>query len=75
MNKDILFYLMMGVGAIIFVAALTNWEWFFKQRRAQTMVKAMGRRGARIFYALLGIFFSVFGWMVLTGRIAIESIF
>jgi hypothetical protein len=75
MNKDILFYLMMGVGAIILVASLTNWEWFFKQRRAQTMVNTMGRNGARFFYALLGIFFAVFGWMVLSGRIAIDSLF
>ncbi|WP_430816207.1 immunity 17 family protein [Carboxylicivirga sp. RSCT41] len=75
MNKDVLFYLMTGVGAIIFVASLTNWEWFFKQRRAQILVKAMGRNGARIFYALLGIFFAVFGWMVLSGRIAIDSLF
>ena len=75
MNKDILFYLMIGVGILITFAAFTNWQWFFKQRRAQTMIKLMGRNGARVFYAVLGIFFSVFGWLVLSGRIAIDSIF
>ncbi|MBR8537510.1 immunity 17 family protein [Carboxylicivirga mesophila] len=75
MNKDILFYLMIGVGALIFMASLTNWEWFFKQRRAQTIIKLMGRNGARIFYAILGAFFAAFGWMVLSGRIDIGSLF
>ncbi len=75
MNKDILFYLMIGVGALIFIASLTNWEWFFKQRRAQMMINWMGRSGARIFYAILGAFFAAFGWMVLSGRIDIGTIF
>jgi hypothetical protein len=75
MNTDILFYLMMGVGVLTIVASITNWEWFFKQRRAQTMVKLMGRNAARIFYALLGTFFAVFGWLVLSGQIALESLF
>jgi len=75
MNTDILFYLMIGVGALMFIAALTNWEWFFKQRRAQTIIKLMGANGARIFYALLGAFFAVFGWMALTGKVAVGSIF
>ncbi|MBK3519812.1 immunity 17 family protein [Carboxylicivirga marina] len=75
MNTDVLFYLMMGVGALIFVAAISNWEWFFKQRRAQVMIKLMGRTGARVFYGLLGAFFSIFAWMVLSGRLVIDSIF
>ncbi|TRX66338.1 immunity 17 family protein [Carboxylicivirga sp. M1479] len=75
MNSDVLFYLMLGVGALILMASITNWEWFFKQRRAQVMIKLMGRNGARIFYAVLGILFSVFGWLVLSGQIEIDSIF
>ncbi|WP_439183632.1 immunity 17 family protein [Carboxylicivirga taeanensis] len=75
MNKDILFYLMIGVGVLIFIASLTNWEWFFKQRRAQSMIKLMGRNGARIFYAILGAFFAGFGWLVLSGQIDIASLF
>ncbi|MCT4586498.1 MAG: immunity 17 family protein [Carboxylicivirga sp.] len=75
MNKDIVFYLMTGVGLLIAIAAITNWEWYFKQRRAQTMIKLMGRNGARIFYAVLGLFFTVFGYLVLSGKIAVDSIF
>ena len=75
MNTDILFYLMIGVGLLSIVASITNWEWFFKQRRAQMMVRLMGRNGARIFYALLGTFFAVVGWLVLSGQIALGSLF
>lgn len=66
---SILYYLMLCLGALIFVAAITNWDWYFKQRRAQTMIKLMGRNGARILYAVLGLLFVVFAWMVLNGRI------
>lgn len=75
MNKEVLFYVMLALGILILFAAITNWEWYFKQRRAQVMIKLMGRTGARIFYALLGLLFSGFGWMVLSGRIDINSIF
>lgn len=66
---SILYYLMLCLGALIFVAAITNWDWYFKQRRAQTMIKLMGRNGARVLYAVLGLLFVVFAWMVLNGRI------
>ncbi len=70
-NMSFLYYLMIAFGALIFVAGLTNWEWYFKQRRAQTMIKLMGRNGARIFYALLGLFFAAFGYLVLNGTIKV----
>ncbi len=66
---------MIGVGALSLTASITNWEWFFKQRRAQSMIKLMGRSGARIFYAILGTFFVVFGWLVISGQIAVNSLF
>ncbi|MCU4176068.1 immunity 17 family protein [Carboxylicivirga sp. N1Y90] len=66
---SILYYLMLVLGALIFIAAVTNWDWYFKQRRAQTMIKLMGRNGARILYAVLGLLFVFFAWMVLNGRI------
>jgi len=75
MNVLILFYLMIGVGVLTLIAALTNWEWFFKQRRAQSLIKLMGRNGARVFYALLGTLFSVIGWLVITERITLQSFF
>jgi len=66
---SILYYLMLILGVLIFVAAVTNWDWYFKQRRAQTMIKLLGRNGARVLYAALGLLFAVFAWMVLNGRL------
>jgi len=73
MGVIILFYLMIGVGVLTLFAALSNWEWFFKQRRAKNIVKLVGRNGARVIYALLGTLFAVIGWMVLSGRMVIDS--
>ena len=68
-------YFMMAVGAFMIVSSIINLEWFFKQRRAQTLIKLMGRNGARIFYSLMGLMFVIFGWMVLSGRIEMHSFF
>ena len=68
-------YFMMVVGAFMIFSAAINLEWFFKQRRAQTLVKLMGPNGARIFYSLMGLMFVIFSWMALTGRIEIHSVF
>ncbi len=75
MNLLALFYLMIGVGILILVAALTNWAWFFKQRRAQSLIKLVGRNGARVFYGVMGALFCVIGWMVISGRIVLDSVF
>jgi len=66
---------MMAVGAFMIFSSVINLEWFFKQRRAQTLIKLMGRNGARIFYSLMGLMFVIFSWMVLTGRIEMHSVF
>jgi len=55
---DILFMLF---GLLMFGAALFNWEYFFTQRKAQMLVKFAGIVGARLIYALLGLFFTLFG--------------
>ncbi|SMO71566.1 Immunity protein 17 [Saccharicrinis carchari] len=48
-------------GLIILIAALFNWHYFFNQRKAQFLVKALGINGARIVYAILGLFFALLG--------------
>lgn len=48
-------------GLILFIAALFNWHYFFNQRKAQFLIKALGINGARIVYALLGLFFALVG--------------
>ncbi len=68
---SVLYYLMIAFGLFLIVAAIANWEWYFKQRRAQSVVKAMGRTGARWLYGLLGLFFAVFAYLVLGGYIQV----
>lgn len=48
-------------GLLIIMASLFNWDYFFKQRKAQFLIKALGVNGARIVYALLGLFFALVG--------------
>ena len=48
-------------GVLIFVAAVFNWQYFFNQRKASMLVKAVGIAGARIIYAILGLFFALVG--------------
>ncbi|MBO5014723.1 MAG: immunity 17 family protein [Bacteroides sp.] len=51
-------YLIQGifalVGFIAILASLFNWSWFFQSQNTQFIVKNVGRKQARIFYALLG---------------------
>lgn len=68
-------YFMMAVGLFMIYSSIVNLEWFFKQRRAQTMIKLMGRTGARIFYSLMGLMFALFSGLALAGRIQIHSVF
>lgn len=43
-------------GLYCIAAAFFNWDWFFNNFRAAPFVKCFGREGARIIYALLGLF-------------------
>lgn len=42
------------VGLLAILASLFNWDWFFKAQNTQFIVTNVGRRKARLFYALLG---------------------
>ncbi|MBQ9601489.1 MAG: immunity 17 family protein [Neisseriaceae bacterium] len=43
-------------GVMCIASAIFNWNWFYTNARASLFVYLLGRNGARIFYALLGIF-------------------
>lgn len=43
------------LGAFAVLAALLDLEWYFRTSGAQMFVRWLGRRGARIFYFILGI--------------------
>ena len=43
------------VGLLAVLAAIFNWDWFFTAQNSQFIVKNVGRRQARMFYAALGL--------------------
>ena len=52
-------YLIQGifvlVGLLAILASWFNWNWFFKAQNTQSLVKNVGRKQARLFYAVLGL--------------------
>jgi small neutral amino acid transporter SnatA (MarC family) len=60
-SSAVLNYIFFVFGLIILMAAIFNWAYFFKQRKAQMLIRNFGEMGARIIYALLGLFFTMFG--------------
>lgn len=52
-------YFMQGifvvVGLLAVLASLFNWDWFFNAQNSQFIVHNVGRKQARLFYALLGL--------------------
>ena len=54
-SEYFIFALFIGLGVFSVVAAVLNLEWYFQTSAAQTIVKWLGRTGARLFYVLLGV--------------------
>ena len=52
-------YLIQGIfvvmGLLAILASLFNWDWFFRSQNSQFIVQNVGRKQARLFYALLGL--------------------
>ena len=52
-------YVVQGIfalaGLISLLASLLDWNWFFTARNAQSIVRNVGRKRARLFYGVLGI--------------------
>ena len=52
-------YLIQGifvmVGLLAILASLFNWDWFFRSQNTRFIVQNVGRKQARLFYALLGV--------------------
>lgn len=61
--------LLIIVGLFSLVCAIGNWDWYMNSRKAQFMVKIMGRNGARAFYAILGIGLATFGGLMSAGAV------
>ena len=43
------------VGLLAILASAFNWDWFFKSQNNRYIVSNVGRKRARLFYALLGL--------------------
>ena len=43
------------VGLLSILASAFNWDWFFKSQNTRYIVSNVGRKRARLFYALLGL--------------------
>lgn len=43
------------VGLLAILASAFNWDWFFKSPNTRYIVSNVGRKRARLFYALLGL--------------------
>lgn len=52
-------YLIQGIFALVGLfaigASLSNWDWFFQSQNTRFIVNNVGRKRARLFYALLGL--------------------
>lgn len=53
-------YIVQGIFALagiisLLASLLTDWNWFFTTRNAQTIVRNVGRNRARLFYGILGV--------------------
>jgi hypothetical protein len=58
---DLLWVICLLGGLFALVASVKNWDWFFTNRKTRFFVTLFGRTGARIVYALLGVFLVVLG--------------
>ncbi len=61
-----------AIGIYCICAAVFNWNWFFNNNRAILFVKIFKRKGARIFYAVLGAFFAGIGIFFLIGKFLLQ---
>jgi len=50
-----LFVIFILMGAFSLVSAVFNFNWYFESEGVMMFVRRFGRKGARIFYAVLGL--------------------
>ena len=56
-------------GIVLVVGSYCNWDWFMRIWKDVDWVEALGRNGARILYALIGLFCIVIGSLIAFGVI------
>ncbi len=61
MNDDALVIVLFIVGVITLLGSIFDWDFYFESRKARFFVDIFGRKGARIFYGILGTALIVLG--------------
>lgn len=59
--------LLVFAGLFSFAGAVFDWDWFMTNHRAALFVRLLGRTGARVLYALLGVFLATLGMAAALG--------
>lgn len=54
-SEYFILFVFIALGAFSIVASVFNMDWYFETSGADMFVRRFGRKGARIFYILLGI--------------------
>jgi hypothetical protein len=67
MNMNPAGLLFVALGIFCISASVLDWEWFMGHRKARFLIGIIGRRGARIFYSLLGTVLVVLGALTTAG--------
>ncbi|CAK7061022.1 MAG: hypothetical protein DELT_01437 [Desulfovibrio sp.] len=70
MIKYILASFIMCAGIFAAFCAVMNYDWFMKNGRALRVTMIFGRKGARVFYVLLGVCIAAGGVALLKGAAA-----
>lgn len=53
--ENLVISLLIGLGGCFsIVCSIGDFDWFINNRKAQSVVKLLGRNGARLFYGILG---------------------
>ncbi|GGJ41028.1 immunity 17 family protein [Deinococcus roseus] len=52
-----------GGGLYALAGSVFNWNWFYEDDLSSLIADLMGRKGARIFYFVLGLFLLFVGWV------------
>jgi len=61
------------IGLFTIIASATDWDYFFNHIKAKLFVKIFGRKGARIFYMILGFGLLAFGVLSMLGYISLNE--
>ncbi len=76
MNKEIFTQILfMAAGLFSILGAYLEWDLFYKNRKAQRIIRLFGQSGAKIFYIVIGLMIFTIALLDITHIIDIHLIF